>query len=139
MLKTLANIITTNLISISEKENKKISDLVTDQNLLVLAKLFEERKINNQGLGKALDILIQKPELEALNVVNTNGLIQVDDDDLLGTIVEAVIEANPTPVAQYKAGKEQVIGFLVGQCMKESKGKGNPQKFTQILKEKLKV
>lgn len=137
LLKTLANIIATSLIAISEKQEKNISDLVTDKNLITLADLFNQRKINNQGLSKALDILIQNPESDALSVVDEYSLIQVSDDNSLKVIINEVIASNPTPVSQYKSGKIQVIGFLVGQCMKQSKGKGNPQKFTDMLKEKL--
>ena len=56
---------------------------------------------------------------------------------MLETIVKEVIEANATIVNEYKAGKTQVIGFLIGQCMKQAKGQGNAQIFGNIIKAKL--
>ena len=65
-------------------------------------------------------------------------LAQIDDDSTLEGIVTQVIMSNPEQVEQYRAGKETVLKFLVGQVMKESKGKANPQTAEKILKEKLK-
>jgi len=134
-IKTVANIITVNLIGIANKEEKSITDLMSVRNILSLSSLLSEEKINNQGLQKAIDILLQNKDLEAEEIVVTHGLMQLSDDTSLRAFVDVAIEANPEPVAQYKAGKIAVIGFLVGQCMKESKGKGNPAKFKQILEE----
>ena len=86
----------------------------------------------------ALEILADNPDAEAEEVVTTKGLMQVSDNRALLAFVDVVVENNPTPVEQYKAGKGQALDFLVGQCMKESRGKGNPQRFREILIEKLK-
>jgi aspartyl-tRNA(Asn)/glutamyl-tRNA(Gln) amidotransferase subunit B len=137
-LKTIANIITVNLIALAEKYQKELDELVKEDDLITLAKLFEDQKINNQGLQKSLELLIQNPDKDALQIVSENNLIQVNDDRALQAFVDLVIMNNPKPVEEFKAGKEQVLGFLVGQCMKESKGKGNPQKFNQLLLAKLK-
>ncbi len=135
--KTIANIITVNLIAHSVKLDKPIDSLVSPNNLIALAKLFHEKKINNQGLQTALEVIIGQPELEAEEIVATRGLMQVTDDRALMAFVEVAIENNPQPVEQYKAGKAQALDFLVGQCMKESRGKGNPQRFRELLKENL--
>ncbi|HZS12545.1 MAG TPA: Asp-tRNA(Asn)/Glu-tRNA(Gln) amidotransferase GatCAB subunit B, partial [Nitrospirales bacterium] len=73
----------------------------------------------------------------AEEIVKEKGLTQVSDEGALGAIIDEVIAANPTQVTQYKGGKEQVIGFLVGQVMKKSGGKANPGKVNELLKKKL--
>jgi aspartyl-tRNA(Asn)/glutamyl-tRNA(Gln) amidotransferase subunit B len=132
-LKTLANIITGNLIAEAVKRERDYSELISDENLIELAKLFNDNKISNQGLAKALEISIENPDQKTQQIVEKNGLLQISDDSALEDFVAKVIQANPKVVEDYKNGKIQVIGFLVGQCMKESKGKGNPSKFKQIL------
>ena len=65
------------------------------------------------------------------------GLKQTNDIGALEAIVDTVLAENASQVAEYKAGKETLFGFFVGQCMKASKGQGNPKIFTEILKKKL--
>lgn len=135
--KTIANIITSQLIPlIEEKENISFEN-INPSNLQILAKLFLQDKINNKGVSVALEKGLANPEENIEKVIEKAGLLQVNDDSILEAFVDAVFLANPEPVNQLKSGKEQVIGFLIGQCMKESKGKGNPQKFTQIIKQKI--
>ena len=61
----------------------------------------------------------------------------VNDDNLLRTVVEQVIAANPQSVADYRGGKEKALGFLVGQTMKQMEGKANPGAVNKMLKELL--
>ena len=70
-------------------------------------------------------------------IVQEKGLIQVSDEGALDKIIGDVIEKNPTQVAQFKEGKQQVLGFLFGQVMKTSGGKANPGKVNELLKKKL--
>ena len=135
--KTLANIISVILPAKAEEKQVDITSLVTPNNLLSLAELFAAKQINNQGLTKALEIVVEEPEKDVMEIVATHNLMQVNDDGVLMAFVEAVIANNQTQVEQYKAGKVAVLGYLVGQCMKESKGTGNPQKFQEILTAKL--
>ena len=65
------------------------------------------------------------------------GLKQSNDTGALEAIVDEVLAQNASQVEEYKAGKENLFGFFVGQCMKASKGQGNPKMFTEILKKKL--
>ena len=65
------------------------------------------------------------------------GLVQITDTNMINSIVEKVIANNIKSVEQYKAGKTEVLGFLVGQVMKESQGKANPGMANKVLKEKL--
>ena len=65
------------------------------------------------------------------------GLAQVNDDGAVAAFVDQAIAANPAQVEQYKAGNAKVLQFLMGQVMKISKGKANPQSVMNLLKEKL--
>ncbi len=70
-------------------------------------------------------------------IVKAKGLMQVSDEGTLEKMIDEVLAKNPTQVAQFKEGKQQVLGFLVGQVMKASGGKANPGKVNELLKKKL--
>lgn len=70
-------------------------------------------------------------------IVQEKGLTQVSDEGALGTIIDEVLAKSPAQVAQFKEGKQQVLGFLVGQVMKASGGKANPGKVNALLRKKL--
>ena len=70
-------------------------------------------------------------------IIEAKGLKQITDSSAIEAVVGKIIEANPAQVAEYKAGKEKLIGFFVGQVMKETKGQANPGQVNQILKDKL--
>jgi aspartyl-tRNA(Asn)/glutamyl-tRNA(Gln) amidotransferase subunit B len=70
-------------------------------------------------------------------IVDREGVRQISDSDALGKIVDEVIAGNPKQVEQYKSGKTAVLGFLVGQVMKASKGQANPGAVNELLKQKL--
>ncbi len=70
-------------------------------------------------------------------IIKEQGLVQISDEGELGKIVEQVMVNNPQSVEDFRNGKQQAIGFLVGQVMKETKGKANPQLVNDIIKEKI--
>lgn len=70
-------------------------------------------------------------------IVEEKGLVQISDEGAIKEVVDKVIAANPQSIADYKAGKDKALGFLVGQCMKEMKGKGNPQILNKLILEEL--
>ena len=76
-------------------------------------------------------------EGDADSIIESKGLKQVTDTGAIEKMVDEVIANNPAQVQQFKEGKEQVIGFFVGQIMKASQGKANPAQVNQLLKEKL--
>ena len=76
-------------------------------------------------------------EGSADDIIAAKGLQQITDTSAIEAIVDAVIEANPGQVAEYRAGKDKLLGFFVGQVMKETGGKANPGQVNQIIKEKL--
>jgi aspartyl-tRNA(Asn)/glutamyl-tRNA(Gln) amidotransferase subunit B len=73
----------------------------------------------------------------AQEIVQAEGLTQIDDDGQLASAIEEVVAKNHDAVAQYRAGKESTFGFLVGQVMKATKGKANPRRVNELLKKAL--
>lgn len=109
---------------------------VSPERLVELLKLIHDGTIS---LKAAKDIFpeMYSGDKAAAQLVEEKGLQQVSDEGALDVIVKDVLEKNPAQVEQYKGGKEAVIGFLVGQVMKASKGKANPQKVNELLKRTL--
>jgi aspartyl-tRNA(Asn)/glutamyl-tRNA(Gln) amidotransferase subunit B len=102
-----------------------------------IIKMLGDNKINSRG-AKDLISEIVKGDVDPESYAKEHGLIQEFDEGKLKAIAEAIIAANPTVVAEYRAGKEKSIQFLVGQFMKESKGSANPQLALKILQDELK-
>lgn len=73
----------------------------------------------------------------AETIVQEKGLVQISDEGAIIAVVEAVIAASPQSVADYQAGKERAIGFLVGQVMKQTKGRANPELVNKLLRERM--
>lgn len=101
-----------------------------------LVKLTASGEISSRGAKDVLKIMFERggdPE----NIVKEKGLKQASDESAIKTIVEDVINKNPSVAEDYKNGKENALQFLVGQGMKISKGSANPEVLRKILKEKL--
>jgi aspartyl-tRNA(Asn)/glutamyl-tRNA(Gln) amidotransferase subunit B len=108
---------------------------VTPERLVALLQLVEKGTVS---LKVAREIF---PELyssgkQPEQIVQEKGLTQVSDEGALDKIIDEVLTKNPAQVAQFKEGKQQVLGFLVGQVMKASGGKANPGKVNELLKKK---
>ena len=102
------------------------------KNLATLIALVEKKTIN-QTVAKEVFEKIFLDDIEPESYVKEHGLGMVSDTEALQKTVEEVIAANPQSVADYKAGKQKAIGFLVGQTMKAMKGKANPAAVNEIL------
>ena len=131
IVKTISNIVAINLMSL--KTDKPISQRVKKTDIIKLAELFEDKQINNQGLQKTLEILLDEPNSDVVEIVIRENFLQNNDEDFLGEVVAQVILASPKQIEQYKSGKTNILGYFVGQCMKMSKGQGNPQKFGELV------
>lgn len=88
-------------------------------------------------IGKKVFAQMWEKGQSADEVIEAQGLKQVTDTSAIEAMVDEVLAANPQQVEQFKAGKEKVMGFLVGQVMKASQGKANPQKVNELLRQKL--
>ena len=80
---------------------------------------------------------VRNLELRARAIVEENGLVQVTDEGAIEAVVDEVLAENPTEVERCKAGNEKLLGFFVGQIMKKTRGKANPQLVNDILRKKL--
>jgi aspartyl-tRNA(Asn)/glutamyl-tRNA(Gln) amidotransferase subunit B len=109
---------------------------VSPERLATLLRMVEQGTVS---LKVARDIF---PEMYRTGkapeqIVQEKGLTQVSDEGALSQVIDDVLAKNPAQVAQFKQGKQQVLGFLVGQVMKTSGGKANPGKVNELLKHKL--
>ena len=99
--------------------------------------LIKNKKINNNSGKKILRELFEN-DFDPDEYVKEKGLVQETDLSALEKIVDEVLSNNEASINDYKNGKDRALGFLVGQCMKLSKGKGNPQVFNQMILGKIK-
>jgi len=119
--------------------NFKMEDLkISAENMAELVKLVYEKKINSSAGQRILKEMFKGNDDDPSRIAEKFDLAQIDDDSTLDDIAVQVIMSNPSQVEEYRAGKEPVLKYLIGQFMKESKGKANPQKAEEILKKKLK-
>jgi len=101
-----------------------------------LVSLIDEGTISGKIAKTVFDTLLDSSRTPR-EIVVEKGLQQVSDTASIEATVEQILAANPKQVAQYKSGKEKVFSFLVGQVMKATKGKVNPQMANEILRQKL--
>ena len=106
------------------------------ENLAQLVMLIDQDKISGK-IAKAVFEAMLDSGKTPLEIVSEKGLEQVSDSASIVAAVEQVLAANGKQVEQYKAGNEKVYGFLVGQVMKATQGKANPQKVNEVLRGKL--
>ena len=105
---------------------------VTAERLAKLVKLVAGGAISVSA-GKDVFVRMVEERAEPEDIVEKHGLGQISDSAALEAVVAEIVAANPAQVAQYRAGKQQVLGFLVGQVMKATKGRANPQLANELL------
>ena len=110
---------------------------VTPERLAALVALVVGGTINQTAAKEVFAALVEDPQATAAGVVEARDLAQVGGDDALGEIIDAVLAAHPDEVEAFKGGREQVIGFLVGQCMKQSGGRADAKALQGLLRERL--
>jgi aspartyl-tRNA(Asn)/glutamyl-tRNA(Gln) amidotransferase subunit B len=122
-----------------ELENAGLSageSTVSPEDLGALLRLIEEGKISGKQ-GKEVLVEMFGSGKGAATIIAEQGLVQMSDTGEIDTIIDSVIAASPQQFEQYRAGKETLFGFFVGQVMKASKGKANPKVVNERLKTKL--
>ena len=110
---------------------------VAPEKLGALIRLIDEGKISGKQ-GKDVLVEMFKTGKDADAIITEQGLVQLSDTGEIDSLIDEVIAANPDPVASYRAGKETLFGFFVGQVIKASKGKANPKIVNERLRAKLK-
>ena len=136
-VKLATNWITGELFAVLNEKNLEISESpVSSNNLSKLINLIKDGTISGKIAKTIFEEMIDGDK-DPQTIVDQKGLKQESDPKALEELINKVIENNTSKVEEYKSGKEKLFGFFVGQVMKESKGKGNPQLINKILKEKL--
>lgn len=116
---------------------KTVSDTkLNADNLTELVELIENKTISNAG-GKKIFAVILEQEKSVKKLVEELGLAQVSDASALEAIADKVLSENQKSITDYKNGKTNALGYLVGQCMKASKGKANPGMMKEIVINKI--
>jgi aspartyl-tRNA(Asn)/glutamyl-tRNA(Gln) amidotransferase subunit B len=111
---------------------------VTPELLAGLLRRVDDGTISGKIAKQVFDAM-WAGEGDANDIIETHGLRQVTDSAVIEKLVDNAIEANPDQVAQYRAGKQKVLGFFVGQVMKASQGKANPAQVNELLRKKLNI
>ena len=121
---------------LNEKELEPDAIPFKAEHLAKLVELIEKGTISSAIGKKVVEELFENPRAPE-EIIKEKGWIQISDEGAIKEVVEKVIANNPKSVEDYKAGKDKAIGFLVGQAMKETKGKANPQMLNKMFKEEL--
>lgn len=138
LAKITANWLISELFKHQKEDGKAIKDLkITPENFAELLTLVYQDKINSSAAQTILHVMYKKGG-DPTDIMNEKGLEQMDDTVELEKAVNNVLEKNPKQVAEFKAGKEGVLQFLIGQVMAATRGKANPKKVNQIIVKLLK-
>ena len=136
-VKLATNWITGELFAVLNEKNLEISESpVSSNNLSKLINLIKDGTISGKIAKTIFEEMINGDQ-DPQKIVEEKGLKQESDPKALEELIDKVIMNNTDKVKEYKSGKDKLFGFFVGQAMKESKGKGNPQLINKILKNKL--
>jgi aspartyl-tRNA(Asn)/glutamyl-tRNA(Gln) amidotransferase subunit B len=135
--KVVSNWMMGELMRLLNAEGREIEDSpVKPGRMAGMIKMISDGTISTK-IAKTVFEEMYKSGKDAETVVKEQGLVQVSDTGAIEKIIEEVIKANPGQASEYKAGKDKLFGFFVGQVMKASKGKANPDMVNQLLKKKL--
>ena len=136
-IKLATNWITGELFALLNDKNIEIADSpISSENLAKLINLIKDGTISGK-IAKTVFEMMADGNQDPEKIVEEKGLKQQSDPKELEKIIDKVISDNPKNVEAYKSGKDKLFGFFVGQVMKQSNGKANPQLVNQILKKKL--
>ena len=117
-----------------EEEADKIP--FTAEQLAKMITLIDNGTISSAIAKKVIEELFENPK-DPEEIIKEKGWIQISDEGAIKEVVTKILEANPQSIIDYKAGKDRALGFLVGQAMKETKGKANPQMLNKMFIEEM--
>ena len=136
--KIAANWIISTILGYISKENIEINEcFVTPSRLSVIISNLSENKISSKQAKELFNLCLERRE-EPDKIIIDEGMVQISDDSELIKIVDNILANSQKQIEDYHNGKTNLFGFFVGQVMKETKGKANPVKVNEILKDKLK-
>ena len=135
--KLAANLLVGEIGSLLNKDNIKINESnLSSDNFNTLLKRISDGTISKK-IAKTVLADIWDSGKDADEIIKNQGLVQIQDESIIQDIAQKILEANPDQVAAFKAGKDKLFGFFVGQVMKETQGKANPKSVNNILKKLL--
>ncbi len=121
---------------LNEKEIEPDQIPFTAEQLAKMIELIEKGTISSAIGKKVLEELFENPR-NPEEIIKEKGWIQISDEGAIKEVVAKILQNNPQSIADFKAGKDRALGFLVGQAMKETKGKANPQMLNKMFLEEL--
>ena len=135
--KAVSNWIMTDITRILNEKEQEPNDIpFTAEELGKLVILIDKGIISSKIAKQVLEELFENPK-DPEDIIKEKGWIQISDEGAIKEVVTKILEANPASIADYKAGKDRALGFLVGQAMKETRGKANPQLLNKMFLEEL--
>jgi aspartyl-tRNA(Asn)/glutamyl-tRNA(Gln) amidotransferase subunit B len=133
-IKLVAKWLVGNVSALLNKDNIEIDESnLSPENFGKLIKRISDKTISGK-IAKSVLEEVWESGSDVDEIIETKGLVQIQDESLLEDIAKKVIDDNQEQVAAYKAGKDKLFGFFVGQVMKETQGKANPKSVNEILK-----
>jgi len=133
--KAVSNWIMTDIIRVQNEED--IEEMpFTAEELGKLIVLIDKGTISSSIAKKVFEELLEEPR-DPEEIIKEKGWVQISDEGAIKEVVLKILEANPASIADYKAGRDRALGFLVGQAMKETKGKANPQILNKMFVEEM--
>jgi aspartyl-tRNA(Asn)/glutamyl-tRNA(Gln) amidotransferase subunit B len=135
--RAVANVVLTEVLRILNMQSISIDKFpISAGRLAELIQLKSDDKINSSAMQDIFNEMLNS-ERSALDLAKEMNLIQVSDSGFIDPIIDEVIAENPDEVARYREGKKALIGFFIGQVMKQSQGKANPKQVRERITEKL--
>jgi aspartyl-tRNA(Asn)/glutamyl-tRNA(Gln) amidotransferase subunit B len=135
--KLAANWVITNLFGVLNKQGLTIAESpVKATHLGALIDLISDNTLSSRMAKEVFEIMVETGKAPAA-IVEERGMKQVTDTGAIDAAIDQVIAANPDKVAEYKSGKDKLMGWFVGQVMKATQGKANPGVLSELLKKKL--
>jgi aspartyl-tRNA(Asn)/glutamyl-tRNA(Gln) amidotransferase subunit B len=137
--KTVSNWIMVELMRELKREEKEIEHCpITPSQLAALLDLIREGVISGKLAKTVFEEMFQTGQ-DPGSIVEGKGMVQMTDPELILPVVDEVLGASPVQVAEYRAGKNKVFGYFVGEVMKRTRGQANPKLVNELLKKKLEL
>ena len=135
--KSVGNMIMSDIARIVNEREEEPEDIkFTGQELGELISLIDNGTISSAIAKKVLEELFECVKMPS-KIIEEKGWVQISDESAIKSVVMKILENNPQSILDFKAGKDRALGFLVGQAMKETKGKANPKMLNEMFLEEL--
>jgi len=135
--KAASNWVMGDLLRFLNEEKRDIRDCpISAASLGEMIRLIDQGTISGKMAKEIIEEMYRTGKTAPV-IVEEKGMVQITDESALSGVIAGIMEANPNQLAQYRSGKDKLFGFFVGQVMKETKGKANPQVINDLLKKML--